>query len=362
MVKKGEISQIILSITFTIFTTLVSLFSSNFTQITNENSNTNLHNQINQIQTIQETTNKTLEIYFCPQENCHQKFSQTLNQSKSSIQCALHEFDNKKLSQLLIQKHKQNITITLIIEDKYKNELGLNPLKKQKIQIKTDGKNSKLMHHKFCIIDNKTIITGSTNPTENGFYKNNNNMLIIHSKQLAKHFQQEFNQLNQNKFQKQKTKLNLPKINLTTPNETYLIQTKFCPNKNCLNSTLTELQKSKKEILFANFVLTENQIENLLLQKSNQNITVKGLIEKRMLNIKGSKIPQLNQTFPIQTDTNKNTMHHKFFIIDEKTIITGSMNPTKSGTNGNDEHIIIIKNKNLAKKYKHEFYKLTQTP
>jgi phosphatidylserine/phosphatidylglycerophosphate/cardiolipin synthase-like enzyme len=35
-------------------------------------------------------------------------------------------------------------------------------------------------------------------------------------------------------------------------------------------------------------------------------------------------------------------MHHKFFVVDELYLITGSMNPSASGTNGNDENLIII--------------------
>jgi len=51
-------------------------------------------------------------------------------------------------------------------------------------------------------------------------------------------------------------------------------------------------------------------------------------------------------------------MHHKVFIIDNETVITGSFNPTKNADLRNDENILIIHNKWIAKKYLKEFEKV----
>ena len=56
-----------------------------------------------------------------------------------------------------------------------------------------------------------------------------------------------------------------------------------------------------------------------------------------------------------QWDNGKGKMHHKVFIIDEKVVITGSMNPSKSGNENNDENVIIIEDEKIAKKYVDEF-------
>ncbi len=48
-------------------------------------------------------------------------------------------------------------------------------------------------------------------------------------------------------------------------------------------------------------------------------------------------------------------MHHKVLIIDEETVITGSFNPTKNGDEGNDENVLIIHDKEIAKKFLGEF-------
>jgi len=48
-------------------------------------------------------------------------------------------------------------------------------------------------------------------------------------------------------------------------------------------------------------------------------------------------------------------LHHKVFIIDGETVITGSMNPTNAGDELNDENILIIHDRNIASSYIEEF-------
>jgi len=52
-------------------------------------------------------------------------------------------------------------------------------------------------------------------------------------------------------------------------------------------------------------------------------------------------------------------MHHKVWIIDGKTVITGSFNPTKAGNEKNDENLVIIHDKEIAGQYLEEFKRIT---
>ncbi|MBU0459583.1 MAG: phospholipase, partial [Nanoarchaeota archaeon] len=52
---------------------------------------------------------------------------------------------------------------------------------------------------------------------------------------------------------------------------------------------------------------------------------------------------------------NKQNMHHKVFIVDSETVITGSFNPSAGGDTRNDENVLIIKDKALAKKFIEEY-------
>ncbi|MBT7927691.1 hypothetical protein HN695_05100, partial [Candidatus Woesearchaeota archaeon] len=48
-------------------------------------------------------------------------------------------------------------------------------------------------------------------------------------------------------------------------------------------------------------------------------------------------------------------LHHKVFIIDDHIVITGSYNPTASGTEKNDENILIIYSDDVAAEFVDEY-------
>ena len=53
----------------------------------------------------------------------------------------------------------------------------------------------KELHHKFAVIDNKTVITGSFNWSPFAAHTNDETLLVIHSPQLAIHFAREMDRL-----------------------------------------------------------------------------------------------------------------------------------------------------------------------
>ncbi len=48
------------------------------------------------------------------------------------------------------------------------------------------------MHHKVFIVDEKIVVTGSFNPTNNGDKNNDENVVIIEDSAIAEMFVQEF--------------------------------------------------------------------------------------------------------------------------------------------------------------------------
>ena len=51
------------------------------------------------------------------------------------------------------------------------------------------------LHHKFAVIDNKTVVTGSFNWSPSAAPTNDETLLVIHSPKLAAHFTQEMDRL-----------------------------------------------------------------------------------------------------------------------------------------------------------------------
>jgi len=317
------------------------------------------------IYNLEENLTNDLEIVFCPSQNCFDIYNTTISNAKEEIKCAFYELDEMNLAKTILKKANENINVSLIIDDKYLDEKPLQILYNTSINIFSDAqretKYNNYMHDKFCVIDNQILITGSTNPTENGFFKNNNNILKIQSKYLSQNYENEFDQMASVKYgSSKKSVLEYNNITFNFENDSYLISSYMCPKDNCANNIINILDKAQTEILFATFSFTHNDIETKLVEKYNTGIKVEGIIENRNANGQSSVFKDVVGEFKIQKDTNPATMHHKFFIVDSKWVITSSMNPSNNGNKYNDENILIIESEKIAKMYEQEYFGIVE--
>ena len=219
------------------------------------------------------------------------------------------------------------------------------------ISVQYIDKSYGLMHNKFCIVDNKYILTGSMNPTYNGLNRNDNNMIVIDSSKLVDNYNDEFNEL---KYDKDNAKVQNKEIILCN-DECFVIENFFCPEDKCESNVIQEINKANQSIVFYTFSFTSKNIADALILKA-QEINIKGIFEKRQ-NSQYSVMDYIDGYVNVSFDKNKYTMHHKVFVIDD-TVIMGSFNPTNNGNKNNDENILIIHNKEIADLYRNEFEKL----
>jgi phosphatidylserine/phosphatidylglycerophosphate/cardiolipin synthase-like enzyme len=282
----------------------------------------------------------SVEVHFCP--DCQNEFNLFLMQAQESIHCALFEL-NIPSTKAILKERAKLIDVKIIIDNNYQKKFNTSFTKYDSWG---------LMHNKFCILDNKLVSTGSMNPTVNGMKKNNNNLILINSKLIAKNYENEFQEMLNNTFKKgNPTKT--PGINL---NHTKVF-TYFCPEDSCADKVIHELRLAKKSIYFMTFSFTHAGIANTILAKHLQGIRIQGIMEARQIS-KYSQYHRLVRYINVTKDKNKNNMHHKVFIIDNQTVITGSFNPSANGDTRNDENLIIIHNKNIAKQYIEEYFRI----
>lgn len=289
-------------------------------------------------QIIPEEFNKDPLIFFCPEDNCMQEFID-LFENATTMDCALFDLDLPELVEFLNDKNAR-----VVLDDHNKDEINTE------LNNKKYDSSSQLSHNKFCIVDDEIVWTGSFNPTKNGNYKNNNNVVVFFSKYLAENYQLEFDELWSGSYGKG-DKNKYPTIILNGK----IIENYFCPDDSCQINVLEELNKAEESIYFMFFSFTDTEIANTLLEKS-KTIDVKGVTEKKRVNMNYEQFKFLNESgLNIKPDTNRYTMHHKVIIIDNKTVITGSYNPTKSGNTRNDENILIIHDEGIAEMFLEEF-------
>ena len=116
------------------------------------------------------------------------------------------------------------------------------------------------------------------------------------------------------------------------------------------------LQAAQISIHFMTFSFTVDEIGQALIAQAGEGVDVSGIFERT-----GSETPfsELTPLFcaglSVRQDGNPFILHHKVFIIDGTTVLSGSFNVSANATDSNDENLISITDPDLAAQYLAEF-------
>jgi len=285
-----------------------------------------------------------VELYLCPQEGCGRQLVRLI-ENASTIHCALHDLDLEFLQEAFM-KASDDSDVRILLDNNYKDGNYHD-------YIRFDD-SRQISHNKFCVIDMRTVWSGSFNPTFNGDNRNHNNVLVIHSSRIAEYFSDEFHVMWQGIFGNRKNYTG----GLSAVVNDDQIDIYFCPQDFCAQRVMELLLSAKEEILFMTFSFTHQGISDTLIDAHRNGIEVRGVME-RSQNSRYSVFDKLNASgIDIRWDDSPAKVHHKVFIVDGQLVLTGSMNPSENGDLRNDENIIIIDNIQIAKKYAEEFKNL----
>jgi hypothetical protein len=269
------------------------------------------------------------KIVFCSEKSCFEEIINLINSSRID-DCAFYNMNSQVVAALKNKKSR-------IVADG-NSKIGVSIAKKR-----LNG----LMHNKFCVFDGKTVLTGSFNPTKNK--KSFDNVIIINSSYLAQNYKDEFEELWQGSFGGGK-KTRYTKIMMNTT----LVENYFCPEDSCAERVKAAIKRADKSIYFMSYAFTLKELAGELLRKKEAGVRVEGVME----NTGKYSVYELLNEINVKKH-GRGLMHHKVFIIDNRTVITGSFNPTKNGNERNDENMIIVHNAEVAEKYLNEFSRLT---
>lgn len=112
------------------------------------------------------------------------KLLEQLSTAKESIQIAMAWFTDEELMSKLMDikyRHRQ-LSIQVVIsnsERNFRNPHNLKKLQESGVQLQVMREGVPFLHHKFCLIDNHTIINGSYNWTYRAAKRNEENITII---------------------------------------------------------------------------------------------------------------------------------------------------------------------------------------
>ena len=266
-----------------------------------------------------------------------------------------------------------------------------------------DGsKGSGLMHHKFMVIDGKTVLLGSPNWTLSGIHGdlasdasrgNANALLKIASPELAAVLEDEFALMWGDGPQGKKDSLfglqkpaRSPRT-ISIPGSQITVQfspvSESKPWSQSVNGLISQtLTQATNSIDLALFVFSDQEISDRLAQKAQADVTVQALIDRNFiyrsyseaLDMLGTAIPDhrckyeahnrpwIKPTSRVGTPNlpEGDKLHHKFALIDNHTVIIGSHNWSAAANHTNDEDLLVIRNPTVAAHFRREFDRLIE--
>ncbi len=139
-----------------------------------------------------------IEVYFSPHGNIESKIVKYIGKEQRSLKAALYWFTSEPIARALIAAKKRGVEIELIVDhDTVTGVAGkADEIAQEGIPVFVyNGGNASIMHHKFWIFSDGTLITGSFNPTQRANKANHENIIIIEDPAVASQYEQEFDRL-----------------------------------------------------------------------------------------------------------------------------------------------------------------------
>jgi cardiolipin hydrolase len=146
----------------------------------------------------------------------------------------------------------------------------------------------------------------------------------------------------------------------------------FSPHGEAREALLTELRRAKKSIHVAMYILTDGQLADTLQQRAASGVAVRVLLDDHQARSSFSRARELTRAEGVQVrrlrpvsppggeSEDPPRMHHKFCVVDGRTVLTGSYNWTVGAETRNHEDLLVLHMQPVASAYERAFVSLWQ--
>jgi len=312
-----------------------------------------------------------IEIFMGPHQlggpdNLQEVIVNFIDGAQKRLFIAVQELDSQPIAEAIIRAKQRKVLVKLVLEADYllekiaaadpflasgENEVNRvlhDAVLRANINVHSDY-NPGIFHQKFIVRDSNSILTGSTNFTVTDTSANLNHIVIVHDRNVAKNYDQEYDEIQQGHFGK------LNEGHDPTPAEVMVsnvrVKILFAPDHNPEMEIMKQIAKAKRRVDFAIFTFASSSgIDDQLVLAKQAGISIRGALFKSQANQAWSASETLKNAglslFFIPRsglpEPKPRKLHHKLMVIDEQLIIAGSFNYTGPATQLNDENIIIL--------------------
>jgi len=130
----------------------------------------------------------------------------------------------------------------------------------------------------------------------------------------------------------------------------------FSPGNDCAYRIIDLLSAAQFSADLCIFTIADDRISSAVLSAHQRRVKVRILSDNDKAYDAGSDIDRFRQVgIPVRVDRGPDHMHHKFAVFDNRTLLTGIFNWTRSASAGNHENIIVCDDARLVGPFAKEF-------
>lgn len=260
---------------------------------------------------------------------------EAIHQAKESIHLVMFGLSDGPILSAIAQKAKQGLSIDLYYDPKGSPRIDLLIEKAHVHPIANRG----LMHQKILIIDHETVFIGSANMTTSSLRMHDNLTIGFMNRKAAA-------------FLEEKTPHDSGYIKATVGGQELEIWLLPDPRGHALSDLRKKIRSANRSIRIALFTYTHPALIEEVITAHRKGIEVTVIIDMHSgLGASAKGIQQMHKEgVPILISQGVQLMHHKFLWIDEKTLLTGSANWTKSAFYKNSDCFIALHHLNPQQK------------
>jgi phosphatidylserine/phosphatidylglycerophosphate/cardiolipin synthase-like enzyme len=117
-----------------------------------------------------------------------------IGRAREEVRVAMYHFTSERLAAALGERRRAGATVRLLLDAAQSDPEFVRGLRAAGLEVrlvKPRGEEARF-HHKFCVLDGRTVVTGSYNWTYRGDAANHENLVTLRDARAAAEFSREF--------------------------------------------------------------------------------------------------------------------------------------------------------------------------
>jgi len=303
----------------------------------------------------------------CSPADLGEVIGHTIESATITVDLCVMELQDFSVSGALVSASKAGAAVRVIVDDDYSDPTGyaIADLLEAGLPVLDDGDN-RIMHSKFVVVDNETVIVSSANFSSFDSLSNANNLVVLRSASLADILTTRFGQFWEDKAFHEVQDAGPLGASFGGINAEILFGPDWAPVERLVKA----IEEAEEAIHFSIFAFTLEEVKEALLSRCGE-VEILGVYDGSQAANNDSvadsgwcasahvREAAVQPSPGVAPDYGFRKLHHKLLIVDPGTskgmVLTGSTNWSYSAATKNDEVMITLRAPAIVAAFESEF-------